>query len=875
MTGHELSRHKAPVECDDCAMASVTDISPALLERAAELAALRGGLDDVIENGAGRVLALGGEAGAGKTALVRQFLAESAGAARILGGACEPLFTPRPLGPLLDLARECGGELEAVVAGGALPYEVAAALMRELAAHAPSVLVLEDAHWADEATLDVLRLLARRIETVPALVIASYRDDELDAAHPLRIVLGELATSSRLGRVKLRRLSPGAVAELAEPHGVDPVELHRTTAGNPFFVTEALAAEADGIPETVRDAVLARAARLGPPARALVEAVAVVPPSAELWLLEAIAGEVVSSLDECIASGMLTAEPAGIAFRHELARLTIEEAIAPDRRIALHRRALAALAEPPAGGLDPARLAHHAEAAGDAGAVLRYAPQAAERASVLGSYREAAAQHARTLRFGDRLTDGERADVLEARSAACYLADDNHDAIEAAESALVHRRRLGQSREAGDTMRWLSNILWCPGRTAESQRTARESVALLETLPPGRELANAYANLGARCACAVLRDEAILWSERGLELAERLGDAETAIRARMTIGSCVFATEGSGILEECLELAREEGLLLLRGEIYSVLGAVAAESRRLEYAPLVDEGLAYCSERGLELYRLYLLAHRARMELHAGRWEDAALSAAAVLRTPRSSISPRILALVVLALVRARRGDPGAHELLDEAWALAQPSGELPRLAPVAAARAETAWLEGDAAAVAAATDEALALARGVGSELECELVDWRRRAGLGGAPAHGVDRWRALGCPYEAALALADLDDEASQRRALDELHALGARPAGAIVARRLRGRGARDLPRGPRPGTRENPAGLTSRELEVLELLAAGLKNVEIASKLVLSPRTVEHHVAAILRKLDVGTRAAAAGEAARLGLTAAENR
>jgi hypothetical protein len=153
------------------------------------------------------------------------------------------------------------------------------------------VFVLEDLHWADEATLDVLRLLARTVETVPALVVACYRDDELGRGHPLRIMLGELARSWTVGRMKLVRLSPEAVAQLAEPYGVDADELYRKTAGNPFFVIEALATGAEGIPDTVRDAVLAHAARLSPVGAALLEAVAVVAPPAELWLLEALAGD--------------------------------------------------------------------------------------------------------------------------------------------------------------------------------------------------------------------------------------------------------------------------------------------------------------------------------------------------------------------------------------------------------------------------------------------------------------------------------------------------------------------------------------------------------------------------------------------------------
>ena len=276
--------------------------STELLERARELAMLGECLDPVQRSSRGRVLLIGGEAGVGKTALLRRFRDDCPGA-RVLWGACDALFTPRPLGPFVDIAESTGGELEELVQTGARPYEVAAALVRELRERAPTVFVLEDVHWADEATLDVLRLLARRVETVPALIVASYRDDGLERTHPLRIVLGELATDDAVGRLKLAALSPAAVAGLAEPHAIDANELYRKTGGNPFFVVEALAAQAEDIPDTVKDAVFARVARLSPPAKRLLEAVAVVPPQAELWLLEALAGETIEGLDECLASG--------------------------------------------------------------------------------------------------------------------------------------------------------------------------------------------------------------------------------------------------------------------------------------------------------------------------------------------------------------------------------------------------------------------------------------------------------------------------------------------------------------------------------------------------------------------------------------------
>ena len=185
-----------------------------LLERSRELLALGESLAIVQSSAHGRLVLIGGEAGVGKTALVRRFCGEHSKSARILWGACDPLFTPRPLGPLLDIVESTRSGLKELVTNGARPHEVAGALVRELRAQAPAILVLEDVHWADEATLDVLRLLGRRLEAVPALVLASYRDDELDRAHPLRIVLGELATEHAVGRLKIEPFSLAAVAAL-------------------------------------------------------------------------------------------------------------------------------------------------------------------------------------------------------------------------------------------------------------------------------------------------------------------------------------------------------------------------------------------------------------------------------------------------------------------------------------------------------------------------------------------------------------------------------------------------------------------------------------------------------------------------------------
>ena len=874
----------------DCGGRLMTSViaEKGLLERERELAVLGETLAGVDAGSGGALALVHGEAGVGKTALLRRFCQEREPTTRVLWGACESLFTPRPLGPFLDVAEEIGGELRTLVAGRALPYEVASGLVHELGHGSAAILVIEDAHWADEATLDVLRLLARRLSGLAALVVVTYRDDGIERAHPLRTVLGELATMSAPIRIAVERLSAPAVRRLAAGHPVDPEELYRRTSGNPFFVSEVLAAPGAEIPSSVRDAVLARVARLSEAAATVVEAASLMAPPIELALLEAVTVDAFAQLDECLSSGVLLETHASVAFRHELARIAIADSLPTPRRLAIHRAALDALLSSRSGGRDDARLAHHAEGAGEAERVLEFAPAAAARAAAMGAHREAAAQYARALRFGDRLSSEERARLLELRSHECYLTDQHEAAVAAIEEARGCHRAVGNRLGEGDSLRWLSQILWCPGRTEEAARAGAEAVAILEELPPGRELAAAWENRAFAFWAAGRGQEARVWAKRALELADQCGEREIAVFARMTFSSSRPLAEAWSMLPECLELAREIGLpgAISDAMLHLVGGAVGQRRYDLPVESYLEQAISYCADQGLERDRRYFLSFAARLALDQGRFSEAAEHATAVLHAPRTSVSPRIRALEVLGLVRARRGDPGQREALDEAWALAEPTGELPRLGSVAAARAEAAWLSGNHAAVADLTDKALGLARELQwASLVAELAVWRRRAGieepepspvggpfalqLRGSWAEAEERWQQQSCAYDAALAVADADGEDPLRRAFDELQELGAPAAAAVVARRLRERGVRGVARGPRATTRSNPANLTERELEVLALLSRNLANAEIADRLVLSRRTVEHHVSAILRKLSVQTRAQAAAEAVRLGL------
>ena len=861
----------------------------ALLEREPQLAAFAELLSEVRAGSAGRLLLVGGEAGAGKTAMLERFCHDVGGSSRVMWGACAPLQTPRPLGPLLDVAETIGGQFERAVAAAERPYEVATALLRELRRRAPTVLVLEDLHWADEATIDVLALVGARIATAPALVLASYRDDELDRTHRLRVVLGEVVRTP--GRITVDPLSKAAVAELAAPHHVDAEELYARTGGNPFFVTEVLATDGQTVPATVRDAVLARAARLTDAARALLDAISVIPGGCQLWLLDELASEQVEHLAECVASGIVAAVNAGVAFRHELARLAIEESVPADRKRALHRRALSILGAGPVSESDAAVLAHHAELAGDAEAVLQWATLAAQRAAASGAHREAAAQYARALRHTSSMPTGERATLLERRADECYLTAELEEAIDAQQEAVDIRRALNDRIAEGNALRALSRLLFFAGRTDEGEPIALEAVDLLQRGPPGHDLAMAYGNISQRRMVVDERDAAIEWGTRALQLAERLGDTEAQVYALTNMGMAqadAGIDAGKDMLIRALALSRSSGLDEHAGRAFNGLVMWPIRMRQFnEIGSNLEDGLEFCEQRGLDTWRLYLLACRASIELARGEWDAAADSAELVLRNPRSARVARVWALTTRGLIRARRGDPDASESLAEAHEHAGPAGELMQISPETAARAELAWLAGANATVKRITDPALALGieRGI-AWVVGELAYWRWQAGVDeqlpnallaepyrlsmtGDWAAAAQLWREIGCPYEAALALGGADEEPALRQALEELRDLGARPATAIVARRLRALGVRGIPRGPRPSTQENPAGLTTRELEVLALVAEGLRNAEIAERLIVTRKTVDHHVSAILRKLDAPTRGQAAAAAIRLGL------
>ncbi|MEU6357457.1 AAA family ATPase [Streptomyces sp. NPDC047072] len=873
-----------------------------ILEREPELARLTAAAQEAAD-GAGSVALVFGEAGIGKSSLVTAVPDRLPRGARVLVGQCDDLATRRPLGPFRDLIGSVGTALAEAVMEGGDRHRVHEALLKELRAlpH-PAVLVVEDVHWADEASLDALRFLVRRVEKLPTLLVLTYRDDELSREHPLRHLLGQVSRAPRVHRLPLARLSLDAVRTLSAGRA-DPAQVYAVTGGNPFFVTEIVAAGGTGkVPPTVVDAVLARLRDLPGATVDALEQLAVVPSAVERPLVEALLSEGVREgkgngvgvgvgngvgvavLAPAEQRGLLTVTPERVAFRHELIRRAVADSLPAARRIGLNRDALAALVARP--GSDTARIVHHAAQAGDQDAIARYGPDAAKDAASAGAHREAAAQLRLVLRNRHRYAPAELADLLERYAVESYTIADSAAAVAAEQEAVALRRALGDARALGADLRWLSRIHWWAGNADEAQEAAREAVAVLEHAGDDRLLALAVSNTAQLRMLSERYAEAVEHGERAIALARKADDPAILAHALNNVGTARWRSgdpEGRRQLEESLEVALAAGEVEHACRSYANL--IWSLLDKLEYAdadrllpPAMD-----LADRAEHLgFFNYLHVSLAIRRLAAADWDDAEKHAEYGMH---DFLPARCPALTVLARVRSRRGRPGAGQLLAEAWEIAVGTKELQRTGPVAAARAEAAWLRGDRKAVIEAAEPVHAQAtRLPGAPYGPELGYWLAKAGHPVPPddsdhpyalqARGQWRraaaiWQAVGCPYEHAVALSESPDPADKLTALAAFDTLGADPAARLLRAELRRLGVRRIPRGPLAATRENPAGLTERQLQVMRLLAEGLTNAEIAARLVVSVRTVDNHVRAVLDKLDAPGRRQAALRAAELGL------
>jgi tetratricopeptide (TPR) repeat protein len=581
----------------------------------------------------GRLVLVSGEAGVGKTALVDAFCSDRASDVEVLIGRCDDLFAPRPFGPLADIARTYGGGLREALHRD--DREAALDAFLDLLTAPPGqrtspvVIVIEDLQWADEATLDLVRYVARRLPQLRCLVVATYRDD-IGRDHPLQLTLGDLVQPA-VTRIHLDPLSVDAVKTLAANSSIDPVVLHAATGGNPFFVTEILANANGTLPPTVRDAVLARAGRLSADAREVLDAGAALGTRIPNQTLLAVARVGSTAVDECVARGFLGDDRGTITFRHDLTRLALEQAMTPWRRRELHARALAALADDD----DVVRRAHHAVAADDPDAVVDLARRAAAQCTALGAHREAAALLGSALRHVDRLPLEDQIALFEARALSCARIDQMDEALAAADVVLAHRRTVGDPRSLARWLTWLATTHRHAGNAIVSTTVLDEAIELLVPLGESVDLARALSTLAQRHMLLSESRAAIEVGRQAVAMAERLGVEDVAIHALNTVGTaldCAGEDTGIDLLRESLNRARAAGLDYDVARAYNNLQSqLTFGYRPREANHYFDEGLPVAVENDLRFFEHCMVADHCAVLVMEGRWDEAVEQASLVL----------------------------------------------------------------------------------------------------------------------------------------------------------------------------------------------------------------------------------------------------
>lgn len=855
-------------------------LSVRMLEREGELQQLGDLMSEVAAGG--RIALVSGEAGVGKSVLTTEFAERAGRRARVFSGACDPLTTPRALGPVHDLARQSGGPLAASLAARDSRELVFAALIDLMSddRRRPTVVIIEDAHWADEATLDMLTFLGRRIGRTRALLVITFRDDEMATGNALTSALSTIPRGTAV-RIPLAPLSAAAVTELAADSGREPDEVFDITGGNPLLVAELLASTTPGVPPTVRDLMLARLDRLSDAARQVAHLVSIVPGRADADL----AAGGMDQVEACIAAGVLVPSGDGVAYRHELLRRAVMDSLSPLRRARLHATVLAALE---ADGSDPARLAHHAAGAGDVAALLRHAPQAAERATAVGAYREAAEHLRSVLPHVDRLPEADRAELLSSFAVHAHLTGAFGEGLIVAKQALELWERLGRLEKVGDVLGWIGLLSLWTGNPVEGDAAFARSIAVLETLPESSQLAMAYSYRAMRHFTFDQPGDAIEWGDRAIELAVRLGDDKVATHARITVASARVLHYGGDeaelekVFQESVqdELLAEESSLAL----CYMMSAAIEHTDHTRAAAAVERALDFTWSHDQLSTAQYLLGERARIRLEQGDWTAATDDAVRSLEWPSTPGTSQVPALVALGRIRSLRGDTGALAVLDEAAAHANQSGELAWIVPTATARSEHFWLEGESAKAAEEVRQWIPLAverdhRWFLSALAFRLwkadptaqlptrIDLPLQLLIDGDWRGAAAEWERRGSRYARAEVMICGDAQAATE-ALRFATSLGATKVVDRWRDELRHRGLR-ITRGPGRATGTNPAGLTARQLEVVALLAEGLTNPQIGQRLSMSTKTAGHHVGAVLDKLNSNTRSQAAATALRLGL------
>ncbi|MFD1948420.1 ATP-binding protein [Nocardioides aestuarii] len=855
-----------------------------LLERGSELERLDAAVEQAAAGGPGAGFAISGDSGAGKSAVVAA-TCETATRLRVLRGHCDPLLTPRPLGPVRDLFDSAGRAL--LAQQGALLSEVCEAAY-DLARTEPTLLVVEDLHWVDAASVEVLRFLVRRVEAMPVVLVMTYRDLEIGPGHPARSLLGDVAALEGVTPLALSPLSVDAVRQLVAHTSLDAALVHDVTGGNPFFVTEVAKEPHRPMPASVRDAVLARTHEIPASDFEILQLVASAPDHVDDRVLPRL-GVDLPSLRRLDETGLLNRAAEGIVFRHELARLAIESTIPVGGAARLHARLLEALE-----GLEPrnpAVLTHHAVAAHDAPKASAYARQAAAEAISAGAHGEAAAFFEIALQHLGAEPPAERAQLLVDLAFQQYMTGQLPKAIRNVEATFPLWAQANDL--AGEARAHAAVAIYeyynARRRHADLHLDAASTIAQ----DAGDALTFRHARISAAYLAYMSSDDSAVTDHMALATAPGIDDGQDLLRLRRRLIEDV--TDLSAGREEArdrilddVDDSRRQGFDELASTLYSQLSYLDVEQGRLTAAErLLDQSLPFTVERDIPICRQWQTGVRSRLHLGKGRWNAALEDAETVLGTEGGMQVALLWPFVVTALVPLRRGQGFPREQLERAWTLADSLDEPLRRLAVLAALAEVAWMIGEEdprvhdLAPRGLTD----LSRPATAWSSAALATWLRRLGLPvempadaptpfrlaieGRHAEAASWWHTAGDSFQEAMTLSDSPDAQHRLAAVAVLDRLGAVGTADRLRAQLRAEGVGAVPQRPREATRANPGGLTNRQLDVARLVARGLSNSEIAAALYISPKTADHHVSAILGKLGLESRRAVARKAEQLGL------
>ena len=842
-----------------------------------------------VATGEGHCIFICGEAGIGKTSLVKAFRRTLKKEQPFFQGTCDALFTPRPLAPLYDIIPQLKMNPLHQRSGMTERTRLFGDFFQDLSNRSsPVVIVFEDIHWADEATLDFIKFLSRRITQTSSLFICTYRDNEISSHHPLRNVLGQLAPDS-FTRIQLPVLSKQAVEKLAVEKGYSGENVYSISGGNPFYVNEILASYSEGVPENIRDSILSVYNRQEEATRQLWENLAVLPTGFEISYLQKMDIGFTAAAETAIDSGILIVKEGQIWFKHELYRRTIETSLSPLKRIALNKKILDLFRDRFEEKGEIERIIHHAKNANEYDTVVKYAPLAARQAAAVGAHIEAARLYLSAIEYYQSKDSSVLIQLYESYAYECYLTNQIKDAIIYTGKSLQLWKEKGDEEKTGNSLRFLSRLWWFDGSRKNAEDYAMQAIAILDKQPDSATKAMAYSNMSQLKMLSEETAPCIFWGEKAIAIAKDLGNQDILCHALNNVGAVRMKTaateqEGRERLQESLDIALKNRYHEHAARAYTNLGSGSVTMKN--YVPgkkIIDEGIQYCEENDLDSWTNYMSSLKARILLETGQWAAAYRIADNLLKNERQAGINKIVALAVIATIHMRRGNNEALPLLLKAKESAFETKESQRIVPALVALLEYEWIYGTIFIEATDIEQALEITKGAESIIERnDLAFWLRMAGRGdisllkryagyemNKPADAIKAataWKEKECPYQQALALFKTGDD-GKRKAIAIVHELGATAVYEKLKMDMRSSGIKSIPRGARKTTLSNPAQLTDRELDIIQLLKEGLRNKEIAARLFISAKTVDHHISSILFKLDVNTRAKAVQEAARL--------